>query len=113
MTLRNWNVFGMIIFAEKEATITAIAMDEKKQIERTIKFPIKPRANKQEAAMPFSAYVQPGQKPLVLMRRRTIDLKGSDVAGEYVHTSDIETAMEQVLKLIERAGVKIENPVPI
>lgn len=104
MTLRQFNVFGMIVFSEKEATITATALDDKKQIERTFKFPIKARPHKEEAAMPFAAFVEEGKKPLVLLRRRTINLKGVDVVPEYIHTADIEDAMDKVLDLMSKAA---------
>lgn len=110
MTLKNFNVFGMIVFSETEATITATALDEKKKIERTFKFPIKARLHKEEAAMPFFAFVEEGKKPLVILRRRAIDLKGNDVKDEYIHTADIETALDKVLDLIEKAADMKQRP---
>jgi hypothetical protein len=55
MSLKEFNVFGVLVIVGEELTITATALSDKKTIERTFKFPIAARTEKQECFMPFSA----------------------------------------------------------
>ncbi len=104
MALKNFNVFGMLVFIGEELTITATALSDKKTIERTLKFPIKPRDNKEIALMPFSAFVKDGESPHVMLRRRAINAQGVDLPVEFIKTADIEEALEKALELMEKAA---------
>ncbi|MBI5954408.1 MAG: hypothetical protein HY865_22350 [Chloroflexi bacterium] len=104
MSLKNFNVFGMLVFVGEELVITATAFADKKTIERTFKFPSKQREHKEEAAMPFAAFIEDGKQPVVLLRRRAINAVGDDMPNEFVKTADIEESLEKVLDLMLKAA---------
>lgn len=106
MSLQNFNVFGMIVFAEKEMIVTATALKGKKTIERTFKFPIKFERPNEESVISFAALIQSDDQPLlVITRNRAINLKNVDAKGEFIKTSDVEEALEKTLDLIEKAAL--------